>query len=96
MWTDYDKESTRGMSKWHDWIDWIGGYPYERATIEQVADHYAKDGFTLVNLVDRSHGYGCNELVFERVAPAGTLVDCPIPGGSSLVRQFGRRVGRAL
>ena len=26
-WTDYAKQSTRGMSKWHDWIDWIGGFP---------------------------------------------------------------------
>jgi 2-polyprenyl-6-hydroxyphenyl methylase/3-demethylubiquinone-9 3-methyltransferase len=88
-WTDYDKESARGMSKWHDWLDWIGGYPYERATAEQIVDHYAKDGFRLCNLVDRSFGYGCNEFVFSRDAPAGTLIRSPIPGSPSLVRRFG-------
>lgn len=91
-WTEYDKESTRGMSKWHDWIDWIGGHPYERATVEEIVDYYAKDGFALTNLVDRSYGYGCNEFVFRRTAPMGSLVDSPLPGGTSLVRQYGRRV----
>ena len=91
-WKEYDKRSTRGMSKWHDWIDWIGGQPYERATIEQVVDYFAKDGFRLTNLFDCSNGYGCNEFVFNREAPLGTLVESPIPGGSSMLRRFGRRV----
>lgn len=91
-WTEYDKASTRGMSRWHDWIDWIGGYPYERATVEQVVDVYARDGFRLVNLIDRRDGYGCNEFVFHRDAPGGTHVDSCIPGSVSLVRRFGRRI----
>jgi 2-polyprenyl-3-methyl-5-hydroxy-6-metoxy-1,4-benzoquinol methylase len=91
-WTEYGKQSTRGMNKWHDWIDWIGGQPYERATIEQVVDYFGKDGFRLVNMVDRSNGYGCNEFVFDREAPLGALIESPIPGGSSLVRRYGQRV----
>ena len=91
-WTGYDKESTRGMSKWHDWIDWIGGHPYERATVEQMVDYFAKDGFRLKSLVDRSRGYGCNEFVFTRDAGLGTVIDSPIPGGTSMVRRYGRRV----
>src|SRR5262249_29121153 len=43
-WTEYDRISTRGMSKWHDWIDWIGGYPYECASLEAVVDEFGKDG----------------------------------------------------
>lgn len=91
-WTEYDKESTRGMSKWHDWIDWIGGWPYERATVEEIAEFYAKDGFRLTRLADRSQGYGCNEFVFNREAPSGTYVDVRLPGGNTLAYRYGVRV----
>lgn len=91
-WRDYAEISTRGMSRWHDWIDWIGGHPYERATIEKIADFYADDGFKLDNLFDCSDGYGCNEFVFTRQAAAGTFIDSPIFGGQSFARRFGRRV----
>jgi hypothetical protein len=30
------------MSQWHDWIDWIGGYPYEFATPAQLATWLAR------------------------------------------------------
>jgi 2-polyprenyl-3-methyl-5-hydroxy-6-metoxy-1,4-benzoquinol methylase len=92
-WTDYDKVSTRGMSRWHDWIDWIGGYPYERASVEQIVDYFGKDGFRLQNLVDCSGGYGCNEFVFRRDGNLGTMIDARIPGGRSMLRRYGYRVG---
>jgi 2-polyprenyl-6-hydroxyphenyl methylase/3-demethylubiquinone-9 3-methyltransferase len=93
-WTEYHRQSTRGMSKWHDWVDWIGGEPYERATIEQIVDHFAKDGFSLTSLFDRSSGYGCNEFVFSRNAPLKTLVESSVPYGSSMARRYGARVTR--
>ena len=80
------------MSRWHDWIDWIGGYPYERATVEQIVDYYGLDGFQLTKLCDRSSGYGCNEFVFRRQAPAGTFVYSKLEGGNSFSRQFGTPV----
>lgn len=91
-WTEYDKISTRGMSRWHDWIDWIGGYPYERATVEQIVDVYGDDGFRLEKLADRSGEYGCNEFVFRREGEAGVVVDQRLPGGKTLARRFGRRL----
>ncbi len=91
-WRDYETLSVRGMNRWHDWIDWIGGHPYERATIEEIIDFYSPDGFRLTKIEDRTGGIGCNEFVFERIAPAGTFVENPIPGGSSMARQYGRRV----
>jgi 2-polyprenyl-3-methyl-5-hydroxy-6-metoxy-1,4-benzoquinol methylase len=91
-WTRYDRLAMRGMSRWLDEIDWVGGYPYERAKIEQVVDVCAKDGFRLNKLVDRSSGTGCNEFVFTRKAPHGTYIETRIPGGSSMARRFGRRV----
>lgn len=92
VWTDYQNVSARGMSRWHDWIDWIGGFPYERASIEAIADLFAADGFRLTKVGDRSDGYGCNEFVFRREAAAGTLIDQPIPGSRLMARQYGRRL----
>jgi 2-polyprenyl-6-hydroxyphenyl methylase/3-demethylubiquinone-9 3-methyltransferase len=89
---NYEKTSRRGMNWWYDQIDWIGGLPYERASVERVVDVFADDGFGLTALVDRSNGYGCNEFVFERQGPPGTIVDTRLPGGLSFVRQYGRRV----
>ena len=91
-WTDYQHLSARGMNRWHDWIDWIGGFPYERADVDTIVDEFARDGFELTNLVDRSSGTGCNEFVFRRAAPAGTLIDQPVPGSRLCSRRFGRRL----
>ncbi len=60
----------RGMSAWHDLVDWVGGYPFEVARPGQVFDFFCARGLALRRLVTRS-GHGNNEFVFERVAPAG-------------------------
>lgn len=90
-WTDYQNVSVRGMNRWRDEVDWYGGYPYERASIEAVADVYAQDGFRLARIFDNSTGYGCNEFVFERIAGAGTFIDFSVPG-LSFARRYGSRV----
>ena len=64
LWSDYKK--SRGMSRWHDMIDWIGGYPYEYAKAEALVEFYEKDSFELCKLAPND-GYGCHQLVFERV-----------------------------
>ena len=63
-WTDYSKR--RGMSRWHDMIDWVGGYPFEVAKPEAIFDFYRDRGFMLVRLKTNTGGLGCNEYVFER------------------------------
>jgi 2-polyprenyl-6-hydroxyphenyl methylase/3-demethylubiquinone-9 3-methyltransferase len=64
LWTEYKK--SRGMSRWHDMVDWIGGYPYEYASAQQLVDFYESDGFKLRKLAPND-GYGCHQLVFERL-----------------------------
>jgi len=59
----------RGMSRWHDIVDWVGGYPYEFATPEQIFDYYRERGFTLTKLKCGGVGLGCNEFVFVKTAP---------------------------
>jgi 2-polyprenyl-3-methyl-5-hydroxy-6-metoxy-1,4-benzoquinol methylase len=67
-WSNY--RQSRGMSKWHDIIDWVGGYPYEFATPDQLFDFYRERGFALAKMKCGGAGLGCNEMVFER-QPAG-------------------------
>jgi hypothetical protein len=57
---------TRGMSRWHDLVDWVGGYPFEVATPEQVFDFVRARGFSLERLKTCAGGLGCNQFVFQR------------------------------
>jgi 2-polyprenyl-3-methyl-5-hydroxy-6-metoxy-1,4-benzoquinol methylase len=63
----------RGMNFSHDVHDWLGGYPYETATAEELHDRICAMGFT----EERSFrippssgifGSGCHEFVFGQVA----------------------------
>jgi 2-polyprenyl-6-hydroxyphenyl methylase/3-demethylubiquinone-9 3-methyltransferase len=56
----------RGMHKWYDWVDWIGGYPFEVAKPEDIFDFYRKRGFTLTRLHTERGAAGCNEYVFRK------------------------------
>jgi 2-polyprenyl-3-methyl-5-hydroxy-6-metoxy-1,4-benzoquinol methylase len=65
-WTRY--KNGRGMNRWYDIIDWVGGFPYEVATVEEIFDFYKERGFTLTKITTGGVGLGCNEFVFERDA----------------------------
>jgi 2-polyprenyl-6-hydroxyphenyl methylase/3-demethylubiquinone-9 3-methyltransferase len=56
-------KKARGMSIYTDWIDWMGGYPFEVATPDQIIHFYTKKGFILDKLVTTKR-HGCNEFVF--------------------------------
>ncbi|MEK7377110.1 MAG: methyltransferase domain-containing protein, partial [Candidatus Margulisiibacteriota bacterium] len=60
-------KTTRGMSRIIDWIDWIGGYPYEVAKPEEVAMFFEKRGFMLEKIKKVSSGLGNNEYVFRKL-----------------------------
>ena len=62
-------ESSRGMSRLHDWVDWLGGLPFEVASAPAVLAFYKQRHFRLENL-GLSDGHGCNEFVFSR---SGTM-----------------------
>jgi 2-polyprenyl-3-methyl-5-hydroxy-6-metoxy-1,4-benzoquinol methylase len=57
-------KALRGMSIVHDWFDWLGGYPYEVASVEAIVQFYAKRGLELVKL-KRTDSLGNNEFVFR-------------------------------
>ena len=62
-WTRY--KNGRGMNRWHDIIDWVGGYPYEVATVDEIFEFYKARGFSLTKVKSGGVGLGCNEFVFE-------------------------------
>jgi 2-polyprenyl-6-hydroxyphenyl methylase/3-demethylubiquinone-9 3-methyltransferase len=65
-WTNH--YSARGMSHWHDIIDWIGGYPFEVARPEEVFRFYRDRGFVLDNLTTAGGRQGCNQYVFRKLS----------------------------
>jgi 2-polyprenyl-3-methyl-5-hydroxy-6-metoxy-1,4-benzoquinol methylase len=69
----------RGMSWTHDVHDWLGGYPYQSASPEEVHQHLATLGFSMVR--ENIHGYellgsSCDEYVARRIA-GGTRLGSP-------------------
>ena len=56
----------RGMDFWFDVVDWVGGYPYEYATCQDVESFVSTHGFEMRRCFPATVPTGCNEFVFER------------------------------
>jgi SAM-dependent methyltransferase len=68
-----DYRGVRGMSWWHDHIDWVAGYPYESAMPDEVIRFLEQRRFGTVGLFNAPSqppiglgGSGCVEYVFCR------------------------------
>ncbi len=61
LFSNYKKR--RGMSIVHNWFDWLGGYPYEFAKVEDIFKFYIDRGFVLTN-IKTCLGTGNNQFVF--------------------------------
>lgn len=62
-WSGY--RTLRGMNRWHDHLDWVGGFPYEWATPGEVVAFHRELGFTH-KLTVEAIAWGCNEFTFVR------------------------------
>jgi 2-polyprenyl-6-hydroxyphenyl methylase/3-demethylubiquinone-9 3-methyltransferase len=56
-------KSNRGMSWRHDVVDWLGGYPYEFASVEEIINFMGSRGLGCTKVIFRD-GTGCNEFLF--------------------------------
>ena len=65
------ENSERGMDRWRDIIDWVGGYPFEVASREAIIGFCTRQGFELERLISVGRSHGCNQFVFERKSGAG-------------------------
>lgn len=62
-----EHKKIRGMSIFHDWLDWLGGYPFEVASVEDVFSFCTKRGFVLRKIATTNGEHGNNEFVFEKL-----------------------------
>lgn len=63
-WRTY--RNARGMNRWHDIIDWVGGYPYEVAGPSALFNFFKERGFSVSAMKCDNVGLGCNEMVFTK------------------------------
>lgn len=64
----HDYRHSRGMALRTDWVDWLGGYPYEYATAAEIV-RFCEDACGLAVALVRcleDRDWGNNEFVFER------------------------------
>lgn len=61
----------RGMDWRRDVTDWVGGWPYEYASPQEVEEYMAGCGWNLSNL-KVTDGWGCNEYVYQKSRSAAT------------------------
>lgn len=61
----YIQPTTRGMSAFYDWFDWLGGLPFEVAKPDAIVGFYRERGFDLRKLAT-VRGLGNNEFVFVK------------------------------
>jgi 2-polyprenyl-6-hydroxyphenyl methylase/3-demethylubiquinone-9 3-methyltransferase len=59
---------SRGMDFYYNVVDWVGGYPYEYASIDEMKDILARLGFSTIKTVAARVPTGCNEFVCHRTA----------------------------
>ena len=59
-------EMQRGMDFKHNIVDWIGGYPYEYASLQEMTSILEKLGFEILHIFPASVPIGCNEFVCRK------------------------------
>ncbi|RMG29913.1 MAG: class I SAM-dependent methyltransferase [Methanobacteriota archaeon] len=58
----------RGMDFFYNVVDWVGGYPYEYASPEEIISYVSSKGYRLVRISPSCVPTGCNEYIFCRLS----------------------------
>ncbi len=56
----------RGMRFYHNVIDWVGGYPYEYGSKQEIVAIVKPLGFETRNYIEGKSPIACNEYVFQK------------------------------
>ena len=59
-------EGRRGMTYWYDYLDWLGGLPFEVASVKDITSFFEARGLALEHQKITTR-MGCNEFVFRRI-----------------------------
>lgn len=60
-------KSFRGMSWKHDLYDWIGGFPYEASSVDEIINFFGKQNI-YCKKVTSVDGLGCNEFLMVKAS----------------------------
>lgn len=60
----WNERKARGMDTWHDIIDWLGGLPYEVASVDEVVTTVQARGFALKQVEPAPEG-SCHVFLFQ-------------------------------
>lgn len=63
------KKQKRGMDFYYNVIDWIGGYPYEYASKDELVRFVEPLGFQCRRVIGATVPTGCNQFIFFRINP---------------------------
>ena len=61
------KKMERGMDFYYNVVDWVGGYPYEYASMAQTQTLVESLGFECVCVIPARVPTGCNEFIFRKM-----------------------------
>jgi SAM-dependent methyltransferase len=64
----WNERKARGMDTYHDIVDWLGGLPYEVATVDEVLAAGEQRGFAPMKVLEASEG-GCSVVTLRRTDP---------------------------
>ena len=70
---------TRGMDFYYNVVDWVGGYPYEYGSIEEIKRRVEALGFATERVIPAEVPTGCNEFVFRRTKIEATATESARP-----------------
>jgi 2-polyprenyl-6-hydroxyphenyl methylase/3-demethylubiquinone-9 3-methyltransferase len=59
-------QKNRGMSIYYDWLDWLGGLPFETAKTDDVINFFSNLGWYIDKLNAVGQKLGCNEYMFRK------------------------------
>lgn len=86
---DWNRRNERGMNRYHDIIDWLGGLPYEVARPGEIVGYCMARGLTPLRVLEAPEG-GCSIYLFRRSG------ECGPDSSFAWAKEGGRAVSRTL
>ncbi len=59
-------KQNRGMSFYFNMLDWIGGYPYEYSSLENLRKYCENKGLKVIRF-KKNYSLGCHQIVFKKI-----------------------------
>ena len=61
----FNVKKNRGMSFYFNMLDWIGGYPYEYSSFQNLKKYCENKGLKIIKF-KKNYSLGCHQIVFKK------------------------------